>query len=157
MRLRSSPQGGPVRDSHATPGARASAARILAAWGAALIVWLLGFAIVARLSYGAPEGESFSGVDRMLRFDLPWVAISALMVVAAGFVHRDRARRVRWLAAVLAVPLVAIAAGMAAPLAGDGGMLATVLYVAEGAAGAAAGLAAAVAVGTGTDEGSGYW
>lgn len=132
-------------------------ARILAAWGAALIVWLLGFAIVARLSYGAPEGESFSGVDRMLRFDLPWVAISALMVVAAGFVHRDRLRRVRWLAAVLAVPLVAIAAGMAAPVAGDGGMLATVLYVAEGAAGAAAGLAAAVAVGTGTDEDSGYW
>lgn len=143
----------------AAPGRERSLIRFLGAWGAALAVWLVGFSLVARLAPRGLSGDSFSDFDRLVRFDLPWVAISALMVAVAGVVHRDRTRRVRWYAAVLAVPLAVTAAGTAAPIAWDGEVLATVLYVVEGVAGTAAGLAVAVAAGTGAgpERHGGYW
>jgi hypothetical protein len=130
---------------------------MLGAWGAALIVWLVGFAIVARLASGATGGERLSDLDRTVRLDLPWVLISIAMVVAAGAVQRDRTHRVRWFAGILAIPVLAILLGMAAPIGGDGDSLSAVLYVAEGVAGAAAGSAAAAVFSVKTEERGGYW
>ncbi|GAA1839434.1 hypothetical protein [Actinomadura bangladeshensis] len=129
--------------------------RVLGAWGAALLVWLVGFAIVARLASRA-DGGSFAAPDRIFRLDLPWIAISVLMVAAAAAVQRDRTSRPRWLAALLAVPLLATAAGAAAPL-GDGGVLPTALYVLEGAAGAAMGLILVVLIRVKAQGTGGYW
>ncbi|GGQ15812.1 hypothetical protein BKA00_006682 [Actinomadura coerulea] len=132
--------------------------RVLGAWGAALAVWLLGFSIVARLAAGAGGGgEPLSDLDRILRLDLPWILVSVSMVVVAGAVQRDRTRRARWLASVLAVPLLALLAGVAAPVGGDADALSAVLYVAEGVAGAAGGLALAALFGAGREELGGYW
>lgn len=132
--------------------------RMLGAWGAALIVWLLGFSIVARLASGAAGGgEPFSDLDRIVRLDLPWILISVSMVVAAGAVQRDRTRRVRWLASVLPVPLLAVLAGSAAPVAGNADALSALLYVAEGVAGAAGGLALASLISVRREELGGYW
>ncbi|MGC4959571.1 hypothetical protein ACLQ2P_40780 [Actinomadura citrea] len=132
--------------------------RMLGAWGAALTVWLLGFSIVARLAAGAAGGgEPFSDLDRIVRLDLPWMLISVSMVVVAGAVQRDRTRRVRWLASVLPVPLLAALAGLAAPAAGDSGALSAVLYVAEWAAGTAGGLTLASLVSVRREELGGYW
>ena len=132
--------------------------RMLGAWGAALIVWLLGFLIVARLAAGAGGGgEPLSDLDRIVRLDLPWILVSVSMVVVAGAVQRDRARRVRWLASVLAVPLLAVLAGVAAPVGGGTDALSAVLYVAEGVAGTAGGLALAALVGVDREELGGYW
>ncbi|SNR47242.1 hypothetical protein SAMN06265355_10323 [Actinomadura mexicana] len=79
------------------------------------------------------------------------------MVVVAGAVQRDRTRRARWLASVLPPPLLAVLAGSAAPVAGDAGALSAVLYVAEGVAGAAAGLALASLISVRRSELGGYW
>ncbi|MES9543169.1 MULTISPECIES: hypothetical protein [unclassified Actinomadura] len=131
--------------------------RLVGAWGASLFVWLLGFAAVARLASGAPGGEPFTDVDRILRLDLPWILISMTMVVMAGAVQRDRSNQARWLASVLPMPLVVTLAGIAAPIGGSGDTLSAVLYVAEGAAGAAAGLALAVVISVKNDGLGGYW
>ena len=136
---------------------RGSITRLAGAWGAALVVWLAGFTIVVRLASRAPSGESLSDLDRLVRIDLPWVVIAALMVVAAGAVHRDRTRGPRWFAAVLTMPLLFTAIGIAAPFSGDGDTLSAVLYVAEGLAGAALGLAAAAAISVKPERHSGYW
>ncbi|SFN96460.1 hypothetical protein SAMN04489713_103566 [Actinomadura madurae] len=132
--------------------------RMLGAWGAALVVWLVGFTIVAQLASGASGGERLSDLDRTVRLDLPWVLISIAMVVAAGAVQRDRTHQVRWFAGILAIPVLAIVVGAAAPIGGDGDPLAVVLYVAEGVAGAAAGAAAAAVLSVKAEErGGGYW
>ena len=131
--------------------------RLLGAWAAALAVWLVGFAIVARLASGAPGGGAPSGLDRVVRVDLPWVLISISMVVVAGAVQRDRTRPVRWFAGILLIPVLAIVLGMAAPIGGDGDSLSAVLYLAEGVAGVAVGSAGAAVLSVKTEERGGYW
>ncbi|MFA1545087.1 hypothetical protein [Actinomadura chokoriensis] len=132
-------------------------ARMLGAWGAALFVWLLGFAVVARLAGGADGGEPLTDLDRLVRLDLPWVLISLSMVVVAGAVQRDRSEQARWLAGVLAVPVLVTAAGTAAPVGGGGDTVSFLLYVAEGVAGAAMGLVVAAFISVRNEERGGYW
>lgn len=132
--------------------------RLLAAWGAAAIMWLVGFAVVGNLAAGsAANGGSLSDFDRLTRLDLPWIVISVLMVVAAGAVRRDRTNTARWLAGVLPIPLLATAVGLVAPLGGDGDALSTVMYLVEGVAGAAIGLPMAALVSVKGERRDGYW
>jgi hypothetical protein len=133
--------------------------RMLGAWCASLFVWLLGFSILARLVSRPDAGEPVSGLDRLVRIDLPWVLISLTMVVAAWAVQRDRGGPLRRAVSLLAIPLLITAAGIAAPINGQTGMLAFVLYVAEGVGGAAAGfvLATVLAGKAEEEESAGYW
>ncbi|URN06436.1 hypothetical protein LUW74_26015 [Actinomadura madurae] len=133
--------------------------RMLSAWSASLLVWVIGFAIVVRVVPRPEPGASLSGLERLVRVDLPWVLISLAMVAAAAAVLRDRGGPVRRAVGVLAVPLLLTAAGVAAPLNGQAGMLEFVIYVVEGVGGAAAGFVLVTLI-AGKDEEdvtAGYW
>ncbi|WP_021594694.1 hypothetical protein [Actinomadura welshii] len=133
--------------------------RMLGAWSASLLVWVIGFAIVVRVVPRPEPGVSLSGLERLVRVDLPWVLISLAMVAAAAAVLRARGGPVRRAVGVLAVPLLLTAAGVAAPLNGQAGMLEFVIYVVEGVGGAAAGfvLVTLIARKDEEDATAGYW
>jgi hypothetical protein len=110
-------------------------ARLCAAWGAALLVWLVGFAVVARLMPPIAPGDHISDFDKTVRLHVPWIVISTLMALVAGALYTDRSRLVRRWSAIFLVPALATLAGLVAGLAGRTAVPGAFLYLAEGVAG----------------------
>lgn len=115
---------------------------LLRAWGGAVLVLIIGTAVIVRLLPPTAPGRSISPADQALRIHLPWLIVCALMVAASVLLYwRPPTRRVLLLAA-LPVPALAAALGVVAGAAGAATPLAALLYVGEAALGTAAGLAA---------------
>ncbi|MBO0880152.1 MAG: hypothetical protein J2P17_07310 [Mycobacterium sp.] len=130
--------------------------RLLSAWAAATVIWLVGFAVVAHFTPTGAPGEPPAGMDQVMRLHLPWVVIATLMSFAAGVVHRDTTQPVRRMLAVLVVPAVATLAGVVGGIAGQSSAATVLLYVAEGAMGVMAGLVLAKLTSV-KKAPSGYW
>ncbi|MBW8484942.1 hypothetical protein [Actinomadura parmotrematis] len=131
--------------------------RLLSGWAAALVVWLVGFTVVSQLAGGAEGPATLSAFDRLVRLDVPWILISALMVIVTGAFCRDRTRLARWLPSLLLMPALAILAGLAGVAAGAVDPAAGALSAAEGVGGAAIGLLVAARIAEREKEGGGYW
>jgi Na+/H+-dicarboxylate symporter len=110
-------------------------ARLCAAWAAALLVWLAGFAVAARLMPPIAPGDHISDFDKTVRLHVPWVVISTLMALVAGLLYADRSRPIRRWSAILLVPGLATLGGFAAGLAGRTAGPGALLYLFEGMVG----------------------
>ncbi|MEV5568462.1 hypothetical protein AB0L06_00310 [Spirillospora sp. NPDC052269] len=131
--------------------------KVVGGWFAAVVIWLVGVAVVANLATGAQDGRTLSAFDRLTRLDLPWVVISLLMVIATGIVYRDMTRTGRWLAVILPVPVLAtVLSAVGAAAVGGMSAVAVILYVVEGAAGAGLGLLGARLIGSRAEQQGGY-
>ena len=113
---------------------------LLRAWAGAIFVLIIGMVVMAGLTPRTAPGESIPASDQVFRIHLPWFVMTALMVVAAAALQWEPSSPRRRLLATLPLPVLGIVAGAVIGAAGATSAVTTLLYVAEGVLGTAAGL-----------------
>jgi hypothetical protein len=114
--------------------------RLLRAWGGAVLVLIIGTAVLAGLTPRTVPGRSIPLSAQAFRIHLPWLIMTVLMVLVAALLDRWSSTPRRRLLATLPVPAVGVLAGAAVGAAGATSAVTASLYVVEGLAGIVAGL-----------------
>ena len=113
---------------------------LLRAWSGAILVFVIGLAVVVGLTPRTVPGQSISLSDQAFRIHLPWLVMIVVMVLVAAVLDWQTSSMPRRLLATLPLPALGIVVFAVIGAAGATSALTALLYAAEGVLGVAAGL-----------------